>query len=173
MPNKKISELNELTIPDTADLLAIVDVSASETMRITLANLLAGVLTNPLTTDLDMDNNNITNAGTINSGAFYNAVGEQALAVWDADHWNIPNAISFAGGIVITDDTNYTSIAPYSRYLMDTSGTIIMVDWSTSANGVVFGTKIDVTGKISCDTEITIGDTTMTEQNLIDLLALL
>lgn len=43
MANKKISEFTALTTPDNADLFAIVDVSVSETKKITWANLLAAM----------------------------------------------------------------------------------------------------------------------------------
>jgi hypothetical protein len=38
---------------------------------------------------------------------------------------------------------------------------------------LTLGTEVDITGALSCDTQFTIGSTTMTEQDLIDLLALL
>jgi hypothetical protein len=39
MANKRISELNNYTLPIDTDLLPIVDVTANETKKITLANL--------------------------------------------------------------------------------------------------------------------------------------
>jgi hypothetical protein len=54
MADKKISQLTALTTPATDDLLAIVDITANETKKITVANLLSGLLTNPITADLDM-----------------------------------------------------------------------------------------------------------------------
>lgn len=43
MANKRISELTAIGTPDSADLFAIVDTSASETKKITLAQLMAAV----------------------------------------------------------------------------------------------------------------------------------
>ena len=43
MANSKISELTELTSADNADVLAIVDSSASETKKISFANLTGSI----------------------------------------------------------------------------------------------------------------------------------
>ena len=43
MANSKISELTELTSADSADVLAIVDASASETKKISFANLTSSI----------------------------------------------------------------------------------------------------------------------------------
>ena len=43
MANSKITDLTELTSVDNADVLVIVDDSASETKKISFANLSAGI----------------------------------------------------------------------------------------------------------------------------------
>jgi hypothetical protein len=117
MANKKITELDELLTALDADLLPIVDVANNETKKITVENLLAAALTNPMTADLDMDEFNIVDVGTIND--------------IDPDEWlvnpltaNLDLGGNDINNVATITDTNSSvlSINVSSRTLADTSG---------------------------------------------------
>ena len=60
-------------------------------------------------------------------------------------------------------------------YITDTGSLMTIVPDANTAGSrpLTISGDLDVTGTVTCDTSITIGSTTLTEQNLIDLLALL
>ena len=104
MANSKISELTELTSADNADVLAIVDDSASETKKITFANL-TGSITVGSASELQFTG--LSNTGsTISKGkAVYisGAVGnDTSIALAD----NTSASTMAAFGIVKTDIAN-------------------------------------------------------------------
>lgn len=67
--NLKASELNALTTPDSADIIIIGDVSATESKKITYGNFVSGIGGTGLGANLSSSNNGIfSNTGTITFG---------------------------------------------------------------------------------------------------------
>ena len=104
MANSKISELTELTSADNADVLAIVDDSASETKKITFANLTSSITVGSAS---ELQFTGLNNTGsTISKGkAVYisGAVGnDTSIALAD----NTSASTMAAFGIVKTDIAN-------------------------------------------------------------------
>lgn len=104
MPDKKISELTELTLPDVSDLLPIVDVSVSGgTRRITAANLFGdqGAVLSPTFVDISMnmtpaevaidkalmsdDVKGIWWKDTVTGNHMVLSMSEKGLAMWQKD----------------------------------------------------------------------------------------
>lgn len=86
MPDKKISELTALSAPDSADVFAIVDVSASITKKITYANLLAQI-----ETDIGTSSDYVLKVGDTMTGnlLFTDALGIDTTSTGGTDTLNV------------------------------------------------------------------------------------
>jgi len=107
MADKKISNLTELTTPASTDLLAIVDISASETKKITFSNLEAA---------LTLDNLNGT-LGASKGGTGLDTSGSTGIPKVSSGTWSID-----ATQDDLPDGTTYKQYNPASVAI--TGGTI-------------------------------------------------
>ena len=139
MANSKISELTELTSADNADVLAIVDDSASETKKITFANLTSSITVGSAS---ELQFTGLNNTGsTISKGkAVYisGAVGnDTSIALAD----NTSASTMAAFGIVKTD------IANGDTGIVVISGTVASINTVAFSEGdeLYVGTSGDLT----------------------------
>ena len=103
MANSKISELSELTTVANDDVLAIVDDSASETKKISFANLSAGITVGNAT-QLQFTGLNNTGATLTKGSAVYVSGHTSETQVADADNTSASSMPAF--GIVSDDILN-------------------------------------------------------------------
>jgi len=103
MANSKISELSELTTVDNADVFAIVDDSASETKKISFANLSAGISVGNAT-QLQFTALNSTGATLTKGSAVYVSGHTSETQVARADNSSASSMPAF--GIVSDDIAN-------------------------------------------------------------------
>ncbi len=104
MANSKISELTELTSADNADVLAIVDDSASETKKITFANLTSSITVGSAS---ELQFTGLNNTGsTISKGKAVYISGAQGNDTTIALADNTSASTMAAFGIVKTDIAN-------------------------------------------------------------------
>ena len=103
MANSKISELSELTTVDNADVFAIVDDSASETKKISFANLSAGITVGNAT-QLQFTALNSTGATLTKGSAVYVSGHTSETQVARADNSSASSMPAF--GIVSDDIAN-------------------------------------------------------------------
>ena len=103
MANSKISELSELTTVDNADVFAIVDDSASETKKISFANLSAGISVGNAT-QLQFTALNSTGATLTKGSAVYVSGHTSETQVANADNSSASSMPAF--GIVSDDIAN-------------------------------------------------------------------
>lgn len=124
MANSKISELTELTSADNADVLAIVDSSASETKKITFANL-TGSITVGSASELQFTGLNNTGS-TISKGK----------AVY------ISGAVGNDTSIALADNTSASTMAAFGIVKEDIAngdtGTVVISGTVASINTVAF-----------------------------------
>jgi hypothetical protein len=103
MANSKISQLTELTSPANDDVLAIVDDSASETKKISFANLTAGITVGSAT-ELQFTAINNTGSTITKGSAVYVSGHTTETQVADADNTSASTMPAF--GIAKDDITN-------------------------------------------------------------------
>ncbi len=103
MANSKISELSELTTVDNADVFAIVDDSASETKKISFANLSAGISVGNAT-QLQFTALNSTGSTLTKGSAVYVSGHTSETQVANADNSSASSMPAF--GIVSDDIAN-------------------------------------------------------------------
>ena len=124
MANSKISELTELTSADNADVLAIVDSSASETKKITFANL-TGSITVGSASELQFTGLNNTGSTLSKGKAVY-----------------ISGAVGNDTSIALADNTSASTMAAFGIVKEDIAngdtGTVVISGTVASINTVAF-----------------------------------
>jgi len=154
MPDKKISELVELTEPAVADELAIVDKDISETKKITLATLdvryvnvtgdtmTGGLLVEPTTDTLtalvvnDTDSNNVLTVDTINNRVTMggDVIGTDFVRTRDGA---ITRVSGYVSEVALTGGRTLTVTRNASNFITSITDTIRTWTYTRDANDYI------------------------------------
>lgn len=161
MATKKISELNALTTPDSNDLLAIVDTSATETKKITIENVSKHIINVGTSVEEDtrvnfIHSRNIIDSSNFQSGAISGSTGQKVEYGTRICTINkIPVEPSTKYAITINTTTSYSFLMIVDAYSQD--GTYL--GRISASNGNINGTYVQ-TQATAKYINITMRDTT-------------